>query len=140
MKRYYSTALLVMIITGISSCHATQPHYPGYIVGFTNPCKSTVKIDVIFNHEHTYQYTVESKDQSQVLSLFMQKKLLDKLGKSFKASITDGSKTLKYTEEEVSQYFYKETLPDAILWEVDAGELCGKDLMKTKQDHLEAIQ
>lgn len=84
-----------------------------------------MEFEVIFNHEHTYQYTVEPEKQSQVLSLFMQQKLLDKLGKSFKASITNGKKTIKYTEKEVSQYFYKETLPDAVLWEVNAGELCG---------------
>lgn len=140
MRKYYSIALLaIMFIASISGCNATQPKYPGYIIGFTNPCESTVQFEVRFNQEHVYQYTVEPEDQSQVLSLFMQKKLLDKLGSSFEASIKNDKKSKTYTKQDVHQYFYMETLPDATMWEVDAGELCGKDLMKTKQEHLKSL-
>lgn len=139
MEKHCSIALLVMIITSISSCYATQPHYQGYIIDFNNPCKDTMEYHLIFNKDRQYHYTAKHAEKGVFLDLFMKQELLDKLNKNFTVKISSNKKTHKYTPKQVNGYFYITKLSDADIWVVDAGELCGKDLLEQKQKHTKVI-
>lgn len=121
---------LTLLVTG---CNATQPHYPGYIINFNNPCKSTYHYQVIFNEEKQYKYTVSPDEKGELLDLFMKQALLDELDKSFTVEISSSEDSIVYTPNQVNKNFYITKLNDVDIWVVDAGELCGKDLLKLKQ-------
>ena len=67
---------------------------------------------------------------------------LEQLGVDFTVTISSDGKSISYTKDNVRKHFYlgHDKTVKTTHWQVDAGELCGKDLMKTKQEHLKALQ
>lgn len=134
--------LFVFIGTSLSSCNANQPFHPSYLIGLSNPCKTEVEFEITFDKEHQYYRVIAPQDQTSYINLGMKKELLEQLGADFTVTISSKDKSISYTEAEVKKYFYlgHDAKVQTTHWQVDAGELCGKDLMKTKKQHLKTIR
>lgn len=93
---------------------------------------------MFFNTKHQYSQEMKAQDPMARINIGMKEKLLRKLGTEFTATISSPEKSHSYTKEEVKKYFFlaHDEEVQVTHWQVDAGELCGKDLMKTKKHHL----
>ncbi|WP_223668888.1 hypothetical protein [Kangiella shandongensis] len=139
LKQCVATIVLALCL---SACNAKQPFYPSYLIGLSNPCESEVEFEITFNPEHQYHRNVPPQEKTSYINLGMKKELLEQLGTDFTVTISSKAKSVSYTKDEVKKYFYlaHDARVQTTHWQVDAGDLCGKDLEKAKKEHLEAIQ